>query len=101
MKQPFNIQKGIYVIPNLGRIDCNKSLTNDQQVELYRNLHFKTFITLNEAGVKLLKKAKATKKEVASLILKAHSLEEVDLLLKVHTDKSLQAIAEQKKEAFK
>lgn len=100
MKVPFNIKKGVYVVPELGRFDCNKPLTNDQQVELYLNSHFKPFITLNEAGVALLKKAKATKKQVAALIVKANTTDEVELLLKVHTDKTLEGIAEQKRKSL-
>ena len=99
MNKAFNIQKGIFIVPNIGRVDCNKMVDNKTAVALYRNRKF-PFIELQEKGVELLKKEKLQPKEVSALILDAKTTEEVDLLLKLCKEEALQGIAETRKKTL-
>lgn len=99
MNKAFNIRKGIYVVPGIGRVDCNKTVSNKTAVALYRNRQF-PFIELKEEGVALLKKEKLSKKEVSTLILDAHTPEEVDLLLLVCDEEALKGIAATRKKTL-
>ena len=63
MDQSFNIKPGIYVVPNMGRVNATKKLSIEQQVNLYLNTKF-PFITLLEAGVAVLINHAKTKQEV-------------------------------------
>lgn len=96
---PFKIRPGIYNIPNYGRVVATKPLENNVMVKLYRNRAF-PFIELQEGGVDLLKKEKLKENEVAGLIIKSKNAKEVDLLLQVKSNKTLQSIAETKKSSF-
>ena len=82
MDQSFNIKPGIYVVPNMGRVNATKKLSIEQQVNLYLNTKF-PFITLLEAGVKALKKRKLKDKQIAVLINHAKTKQEVDLILQL------------------
>lgn len=95
----FNVRPGVYVVPELGTINAYKELDNDVLVALYLNRRF-PFITLNPEGVSVLKKAKLSNQQVSSLILQSRSEEEIDLLLKVKTNKILKNIADIRKAAI-
>lgn len=96
----FNITPGIYVVPNFGRIDCNKYVSQKNQVALYLNPHFRVFINATQEGIALLKKEKLSEKQVAQLINRAKTPEEVKWLLEVKSNKALQNIAEIKTTAL-
>lgn len=100
MDNDFEIRPGRYVVPNQGTINTKQPLTNDVKVALYLNKSF-PFITLKPDGVKVLKKAKLSAQQVASLIRKAKTPQEVDLILKVRTNKTLRTIAEVTKHKLK
>jgi len=95
----FKVREGIYTVPNFGRIDTREKLTNDQLLSLYENRHF-PFITITAKAVPFLKKQKLDIKRVASLILRAKSVEEVKWLLEVNNKKPLPSIAEIKIKSF-
>lgn len=95
----FDIRPGIYSIPDYGRVVATKSLEDGVSVKLYLSDTF-PFISLKEGGVDLLKKEKLSEKEIARLILKSKSSNEVDLILKVKSNKVLENIAETKKQSF-
>ena len=99
MNKAFNIQKGIYIVPNIGRVDCNNPVDNKTAVALYRSRKF-PFIELKEKGVELLRKEKLSPKEVSTLILDAKTTEEVDFLLQVCKEEALQGIAETRKKTL-
>ena len=99
-KATFNIRTGIHVVPGIGKVDCNKKLESAEAIQLYMNPAFSSFITLQEAGVAVLKKKKLTEKEVAQLIQRANTVNEVDFLLKVKSGKLLEKLAETKKSAL-
>jgi len=92
----FVVRPGIYTIPQLGkRIDTREELTNEQLLELYECRTF-PFITITKTAVPFLKKQKLDAKRVASLILQAKTVEEVNWLLEVNNKKPLPAMAEVK-----
>jgi len=92
----FTVIQGIYYIPDLGkRIDTRTELSNEQLLELYEYKLF-PFITITEKAVPFLKKQKLTDKRIASLILQAKTVEEVNLLLEVKSTKAIKTIAETK-----
>ncbi len=93
MANDFEIRPGRYVVPNLGTVNTKQPLTDEKKVALYLNKSF-PFITLKADGVKVLRKAKLTAPQVASLIRQAKTPEEIDLILKVRTNKTLRTIAE-------
>src|SRR5690606_15462246 len=95
----FNIRPGIYNIPDFGRVVATKPLEDSVSVKLYLSKSF-PFISLKEGGVDLLKKEKLSEKEVARLILKSKGTKEIDLLLKVKSNKVLESIAETKKKSI-
>lgn len=98
-QEAFKIRPGIYNIPNYGRVVATKPLENSVMVKLYRNRSF-PFIELQKGGVDLLKKEKLKENEVAGLIIKSKNAKEVDLLLQVKSNKTLQNIADTKKSSF-
>jgi hypothetical protein len=93
MSDKFIIKPGIYVVPNYGRIDCNKKVPQAEQVKLYLNPQFSQFITATPQGVALLKKEKPNEKQIASLLQRAKSVEEVNALLEIKSSKPLKNIA--------
>lgn len=99
MSKQFNIRKGIYVVPNFGRIDATKKVKQDHMLALYLNPKF-PFIELLPDGVALLKKAKLNQKQIAALILNAKTVQEIELLLEVNSSDTLKNIAETKKKAL-
>lgn len=92
--EKFIIAPGIYVVPNLGRIDCTNKVEQATQVKLYLNPHFSHFITATKEGVALLKKEKLTEKDVALLLQRAKTPDEVDWLLKVLSSPPLEKIGD-------
>jgi hypothetical protein len=95
----FKVREGIYVVPNFGRVDTRKGLSNEQLLALYENRDF-PFITITAKCVPFLKKQKLDVKRVASLILRAKTIEEVNLLLQVNNKKPLPALAATKNSAL-
>ena len=91
----FTVRPGIYVVPNFGRIDTTKKVSDQKLLELYENNHF-PFITITKKAVPFLKKQKLSTKRVASLIMQAQTVEEVNLLLEVKNSKPLPSLAETK-----
>lgn len=96
----FNIKPGIYVVPDFGRIDCNNEVSDKNQVALYLNPHFRVFIDATQKGIALLKKEKLTEKQIAQLINRAKTDEEVSWLLDVKSTKTLEKLAEIKTKAL-
>lgn len=95
----FVVKPGIYHIPNFGKLDTRKEVSNSQYLTLYENAAF-PFISITKESVKFLKKEKLSEKRLASLILRATSADEVNLLLEVKSTKKLKSIAETKLNNF-
>lgn len=97
----FVIKPGIYHIPELDkRIDTRTELSNKQMLELCLCKSFSYFISITPKAVPFLQKQKLTTKQLAGLILRAKTVEEVNLLLEVKSTKSLKTIAETKIKAL-
>ena len=88
----FWVRPGIYNIPGHGRVDATQPLPEQELVDLYLNKHF-PFIRINEKAIKALKAQNLTLKQLAGLIHRASSKEEVQYLLKVRSTKALERIA--------
>lgn len=95
----FVIKPGIYHIPNLGKLDTRKTVSNSKCLELYKNPAF-PFISITEEAIPFLKKEKLSEKSLVNLIEQAQSAEEVAILLKVKSTKKIKASAELKTEQF-
>ena len=95
----FTFKKGIYHVPNIGRIDTRNELSNETLLALYENRRF-PFIGITEEVVPYLKKQKLSEKRLVNLILQAVSAEEVNLLLEVKSTKKLKKVADHKLESF-
>jgi hypothetical protein len=95
----FVVRPGIYHIPNFGKLDTRKKVSNAQYLALYENKDF-PFITISEEVIPFLKKEKLSEKRLINLIQQATSANEVNWLLEVKTSKKLKAIAETKLNTF-
>ena len=100
MADKFSIKKGIYNVPNFGRVDANKKVKQSDQVQLYLNKHFSFFITPTQEGVALLKKEKLKDAAIVQLIQRAKTPQEVDWLLELKSTKVIKNIAETRKAAL-
>jgi len=96
----FTLREGKYQIPNFGKLDTSKEVSDDAKLALYINKDF-PFIGITKKAVKFLKAQKLDVKTIASLMLRANSVEEVEILLEVKTNKTLKNIAETRIEALK
>lgn len=95
----FEITKGIYEVPNFGKVDLFKKQSRRNLVALAINPRF-PFIKLNENSAEALKKEKVTEKDVVSLIQQADTIEQIDWLLDVKSSDPVIRIAELKKKAL-
>ena len=95
----FIIKPGIYHIPNFGKLDTRKEVSNSQYLALYENKHF-PFISITEEAISFLKKERLSEKRLVCLILQATSADEVNLLLEVKSTKKIKRIAETKLKNF-
>jgi hypothetical protein len=95
----FVIKPGIYHIPNFGKLDTRKTVTNAKSLELYKNPAF-PFISITEEVIPFLKKEKLSEKTLVNLIKQAQSAEEVAILVQVKSTKKIKAAAALKTESF-
>lgn len=93
MPYGFNIRPGKYMVQGVGTFSTKDTLREDTVVGLYLKKSF-TFIELTANGVKTLKRAKLNPNDLAKLIMQAKSVEEVNLLLEVRSNKVLRKIAD-------
>lgn len=100
MPEDFYIRPGRYVVPNHGVVNTKLPISDNDKVALYLNKKF-PFITLQPGGVKLLKKAKLSNEQLTVLIRHSKSADEVDMVLKVRSNKVLRRIADFTKAKFK
>ncbi|MAF36469.1 hypothetical protein CL622_05125 [archaeon] len=91
----FNIKRGIYVVPGIGKVDATKEVDQATCLALLESRAF-PFISVTPEAIPFLKTSKLNQKRVANLILQATTKEEVALLLEVKTTKALTRIAETK-----
>ena len=95
----FTIRPGIYHIPNFGKLDTRKKVSNKDLITLYENKDF-PFIKPTRNAIEILKKEKLSEKRVLYLIDEATSKEEVEILLEVKSTKKIQAFSKIKLECF-
>lgn len=95
----FVLRPGIYHIPNFGKLDTRKKVSNTQYLALYENKDF-PFISITEKAIPFLKKEKLSEKRIACLIQQATSVNEVNWLLEVKSSKKLKTLAESKLNTF-
>lgn len=95
----FDIRPGIYVVPELGRFDTRVTLSDESLIALALSPKF-PFITITVAAVKIIKKAKLSQKEIASLILQSKSIEELDAVISIKKSKILDRIVKTKRLSF-
>jgi len=97
----FNIRKGKYVVPGVGRVDAYGEVSPEKSLQLYESKAFPWCEpVVDKKTVDFLKKQKLDEKRVAALIQSAKSKEEVDMLLEVKSTKTLEGIASTKKSSF-
>jgi hypothetical protein len=89
----FILREGIYHIPNFGKLDTRKPVSNAKCLALYENKDF-PFIAITEEAIPFLKKEKLSEERVVFLLNQATTPEEVGLLLEVKSTKKLKKIAE-------
>lgn len=89
----FNIRPGKYQVEGVGTFSTRDNLTEETVVSLYLKKSFH-MIDLTPEGVKTLKKAKLDAGEIAKLVMQAKTVEEVNLLLEVRSNKVLRKIAD-------
>jgi hypothetical protein len=98
-KAKFKIRPGVYIVPNLGRIDATAKLKQETELALYLNKDF-PFIELLEGGVNFLKKQKLSQKTISGLIMKSQSAEEIELLSKLSDSETIARIVKQRLESL-
>ena len=59
----FVVRPGIYHIPNFGKLDTRKKVSNAQYLALYENKDF-PFITISEEVIPFLKRKNYQKKDL-------------------------------------
>ncbi|WP_421801772.1 hypothetical protein [Flagellimonas sp.] len=97
----FNIRKGKYVVPGVGKVDAYGEVDAKVALQLYESKAFPWCEpVIGKKTVDFLKKQKLDEKRIAALIQTAKSKEEVDMLLEVKSNKALEGIANTKKESF-
>ena len=103
MKQLFTITRpGRYTVPNWGRLDTTIEVPNERLLALYQYKGF-PWIVLNpgKETVTFLKKQKLNDQQLAALIQRASTPEEIETLLKVKSSDTLKKIAETRINALK
>lgn len=94
----FNItRKGIYNVPNWGRIDATKEIVTAPE-RLLLLLEDKGFpwieLQLTDETLKWLKSLKLEPKRLGRLIMQSNSIGQVNFLLKLTKSKTLENLAE-------
>tara|TARA_R110002096_G_C14661308_1_gene728001 strand:+ start:5870 stop:6160 length:291 start_codon:yes stop_codon:yes gene_type:complete len=95
----FVVRPGIYNIPNFGKLDTRKEISDSQYLALYENSAF-PFIQITEEAVVFLKKQKLSEKRMIALISRATTKEELTLLLAVKSSKKMKALVEEIENTF-
>ena len=101
MSKVFNIRRGKFDIPNIGKIDSTGEVSDEKSLEIYK-LPRRAFpwISLGPDAPAFLKKQKLTKEDVAKMIQNASSKEEVEILVTLSDTKTVERIAETKLKAL-
>lgn len=81
MNQSFNIQKGRWDVPGVGRIDSSQEVSEEKLLSLYK-LPRRVFpwISLGPDAKVFLKKQNLSVKEISTMVANATSVEELELL---------------------
>ena len=90
-------RKGIYTVPNWGRLDATKELTAtpERLLELLLDKGFPWIaLTLNGTTLKWLKKQKLEDKQIGKIILQSTTVEQIEFLLQLSKNKALQNLAD-------
>ena len=95
MSKAFIIAPGRYDIPGIGKVDSTKEVSNEKAFSIYK-LSRRVFpwIKPGPDAAAFLKKQKLNAKEIASLIQKAKTTEEIEMLAGLSTAKAVNSIAE-------
>lgn len=92
-------RKGIYTVPGWGRLVATDKVdvTPERLLVLYLDRGFPWIEpVLNDATLKWLKKQKLTDQQVTKLIQQAKTVEEIEFLLKLTTNKTVGNLAEKR-----
>lgn len=98
-KHLFKIRPGIYTVPEIGIVNTKKPLSNQMLIDLALSSAF-PFIEITQESVTVLKKGKITSKEVVKLMGQAKTAQQIDWLLEVKSNKTIENIAATIKKKF-
>lgn len=95
MSKAFNIQRGKYDVPGVGKVDATEEVSDEKAFSIYK-LPRKVFpwITIGPSAESFLKKQPLLAPDVAKLIQNAQTEEEVELLAKLSDTKTVARIKE-------
>ena len=101
MSKVFEIRRGKFDIPNVGKIDSTQEVSDEKAFAVYK-LPRRVFpwITLGPDAPAFLKKQKLSKEDVAKMVQNASSKEEVEILSTLSDTKTVERIAETKLKAL-
>lgn len=95
MEGPFNIKRGIYNVPGVGRIDTRNAVDEETQLKLYKVSRKKfPFIYWNENSRDFLKKQKLDYQEIGRMIFNAQTEQEINDLTSLSRKSIIKSYAE-------